>query len=100
MKVAVVNLKPGQSPISIAINEMSKRKLPTLVAFHDGDSLVGDEGCRDRCAAIFWAGGAEGVLSLINEHAGFQITGAGSTELYTMQNLRTDAMRNQLPTSP
>ncbi|KAJ8493595.1 hypothetical protein OPV22_015316 [Ensete ventricosum] len=42
MKVAVVNLKPGQSPISIAINEMSKWQLPALVAFHDGDSLVGE----------------------------------------------------------
>lgn len=43
MKVAVVNLKPGQSPISIAINEMSKRKSPALVAFHGGDRLVGEE---------------------------------------------------------
>ncbi|MFS7991189.1 putative Heat shock protein 70 family [Helianthus anomalus] len=34
IKVAVVNLKPGQSPISIAINEMSKRKSPALVTFH------------------------------------------------------------------
>ncbi|CAL9771069.1 unnamed protein product [Musa acuminata subsp. burmannicoides] len=43
MKVAVVNLKPGQSPISIAINEMSKRKSPALVAFHGGNRLVGEE---------------------------------------------------------
>ncbi|RWW57882.1 hypothetical protein BHE74_00035296 [Ensete ventricosum] len=43
MKVAVVNLKPGQSPISIAINEMSKRKSPVLVAFHGGNRLVGEE---------------------------------------------------------
>ncbi|PKA55138.1 Heat shock 70 kDa protein 17 [Apostasia shenzhenica] len=43
MKVAVVNLKPGQSPISIAINEMSKRKSPALVAFNSGNRLVGEE---------------------------------------------------------
>ncbi|KAJ0446576.1 putative Heat shock protein 70 family [Helianthus annuus] len=43
VKVAVVNLKPGQSPISIAINEMSKRKSPALVAFHANDRLIGEE---------------------------------------------------------
>ncbi|KAG8647426.1 hypothetical protein MANES_09G073400v8 [Manihot esculenta] len=43
MKVAVVNLKPGQSPISIAINEMSKRKSPALVAFQSGTRLLGEE---------------------------------------------------------
>jgi len=43
LKVAVVNLKPGQSPISVAINEMSKRKSPVLVSFHDGDRLLGEE---------------------------------------------------------
>ncbi|GAB2254479.1 hypothetical protein Droror1_Dr00022288 [Drosera rotundifolia] len=43
VKVAVVNLKPGQPPISIAINEMSKRKSPALVAFHSGDRLIGEE---------------------------------------------------------
>lgn len=43
MKVAVVNLKPGQSPISIAINEMSKRKSPSLVAFHSGSRFIGEE---------------------------------------------------------
>eukprot|EP00249_Psilotum_nudum_P022820 c28651_g1_i2 orf=645-3266(-) len=43
MKVAVVNLKAGQSPISIAINEMSKRKSPALVAFSNGNRLVGEE---------------------------------------------------------
>ncbi|XP_044499964.1 heat shock 70 kDa protein 17-like [Mangifera indica] len=43
VKVAVVNLKPGQSPISIAINEMSKRKSPALVSFHAGTRLLGEE---------------------------------------------------------
>ncbi|CAN4084564.1 unnamed protein product [Withania somnifera] len=42
-KVAVVNLKPGKPPISIAINEMSKRKTPSLVAFHSGSRLIGEE---------------------------------------------------------
>ncbi|KAM7499895.1 hypothetical protein LguiA_024309 [Lonicera macranthoides] len=43
LKVAVVNLKPGQAPISIAINEMSKRKSPALVAFQGGNRLIGEE---------------------------------------------------------
>ncbi|XP_022893323.1 heat shock 70 kDa protein 17 [Olea europaea var. sylvestris] len=43
LKVAVVNLKPGQAPISIAINEMSKRKTPSLVAFHANSRLIGEE---------------------------------------------------------
>lgn len=43
LKVAVVNLKPGQIPISIAINEMSKRKSPALVAFQAGNRLIGEE---------------------------------------------------------
>lgn len=43
LKVAVVNLKPGQSPISIAINEMSKRKSPGLVAFQSRSRLIGEE---------------------------------------------------------
>jgi hypoxia up-regulated 1 len=43
IKVAVVNLRPGQSPISIAINEMSKRKSPALVAFHSDARLLGEE---------------------------------------------------------
>uniref|UniRef100_A0A5B6YQH3 Heat shock 70 kDa protein 17 n=1 Tax=Davidia involucrata TaxID=16924 RepID=A0A5B6YQH3_DAVIN len=43
LKVAVVNLKPGQSPISIAINEMSKRKSPALVAFQGSNRLIGEE---------------------------------------------------------
>ncbi|XP_077248273.1 heat shock 70 kDa protein 17-like [Tasmannia lanceolata] len=43
MKVAVVNLKPGQTPISVAINEMSKRKSPALVAFEGGDRRVGEQ---------------------------------------------------------
>ncbi|MCL7024716.1 hypothetical protein MKW94_022437 [Papaver nudicaule] len=43
MKVAVVNLKPGHIPISIAINEMSKRKSPALVAFTNGDRLLAEE---------------------------------------------------------
>ncbi|GKV46100.1 hypothetical protein SLEP1_g53111 [Rubroshorea leprosula] len=43
LKVAVVNLKPGQSPISIVINEMSKCKSPALVAFQSGTQLLGEE---------------------------------------------------------
>ncbi|KAL3615316.1 hypothetical protein CASFOL_040977 [Castilleja foliolosa] len=43
MKVAVVNLKPGQPPISIAINEMSKRKSPCLISFHADSRLIGEE---------------------------------------------------------
>ncbi|XWS74632.1 hypothetical protein CRYUN_Cryun01aG0015000 [Craigia yunnanensis] len=43
LKVAVVNLKPGQSPITVAINEMSKRKSPALVAFQSETRLLGEE---------------------------------------------------------
>ncbi|KAL2558504.1 Heat shock 70 kDa protein 17 [Forsythia ovata] len=43
LKVAVVNLKPGQAPISITINEMSKRKTPSLVSFHSNSRLIGKE---------------------------------------------------------
>ncbi|XWS65414.1 hypothetical protein CRYUN_Cryun05aG0110800 [Craigia yunnanensis] len=43
IKVAVVNLKPGQSPITVAINEMSKRKSPALVAFQSETRLLGEE---------------------------------------------------------
>ncbi|KAL2558543.1 Heat shock 70 kDa protein 17 [Forsythia ovata] len=43
LKDAVVNLKPGQAPISITINEMSKRKTPSLVAFHSNSQLIGKE---------------------------------------------------------
>ena len=43
LKVAVVNLKPGQTPISIAINEMSKRKTPALVSFQSETRLLGEE---------------------------------------------------------
>ncbi|XP_073058165.1 heat shock 70 kDa protein 17-like [Primulina eburnea] len=43
LKVAVVNLKPGQAPISIAINEMSKRKTPNLISFHADTRLIGEE---------------------------------------------------------
>jgi hypoxia up-regulated 1 len=44
----VVNLRPGQSPISIsiAINEMLKRKSPALVAFHSDARLLGKEAAR------------------------------------------------------
>ncbi|XP_047970827.1 heat shock 70 kDa protein 17 [Salvia hispanica] len=43
LKVAVVNLKPGQAPISVAINEMSKRKTPSLISFHADSRLIGEE---------------------------------------------------------
>ncbi|KAI4365570.1 hypothetical protein MLD38_021544 [Melastoma candidum] len=43
LKVSVVNIKRGQSPITVAINEMSKRKTPALVAFQPGDRLIGEE---------------------------------------------------------
>ncbi|KAJ4770371.1 heat shock protein 70 [Rhynchospora pubera] len=43
LKVAVVNLKPGQAPISVAINEMSKRKSPSLAGIQSGQRLLGEE---------------------------------------------------------
>ncbi|KAI3435832.1 hypothetical protein D9Q98_001890 [Chlorella vulgaris] len=41
LKLSVV--KAGRIPISIVINEMSRRKTPALVAFVEGDRLVGEE---------------------------------------------------------
>eukprot|EP00850_Spirogloea_muscicola_P022840 SM000314S12184 [mRNA] locus=s314:20611:26618:+ [translate_table: standard] len=43
LKVAVVNPRPGQSPITIAINEISKRKSPALVAYVRGEALASEE---------------------------------------------------------
>ncbi|XP_042508213.1 heat shock 70 kDa protein 17-like [Macadamia integrifolia] len=43
MKVAVVNLKPGQSLISVANNEMLKQKSPALVTLIGGNRLLGEE---------------------------------------------------------
>lgn len=41
IKAALV--KPGRAPVSIVLNEMSKRKTPAQVAFVDGERLLGDE---------------------------------------------------------
>lgn len=41
LKVCLV--KPGRTPISIAVNEMSKRKSPALVGVVNGDRLLGEE---------------------------------------------------------
>ncbi|XP_002974987.2 heat shock 70 kDa protein 17 [Selaginella moellendorffii] len=43
MKVAVVDVKPGQSPIGVALNEMSKRKSSSVVAFSGGNRLLAEE---------------------------------------------------------
>lgn len=41
LKVSVV--APGRVPISIAINEMSRRKTPVLTGFVDGQRVLGEE---------------------------------------------------------
>eukprot|EP00198_Chlamydomonas_reinhardtii_P001208 XP_001690543.1 ER-located HSP110/SSE-like protein [Chlamydomonas reinhardtii] len=41
LKVCLV--KPGRTPISIAVNEMSKRKSPALVGVVNGERLLGEE---------------------------------------------------------
>lgn len=41
LKVCLV--KPGRTPISIVVNEMSKRKSPALVGLVDGDRVIGEE---------------------------------------------------------
>lgn len=41
--VKVCLVKPGRTPISIVVNEMSKRKAPALVGLVDGDRVVGEE---------------------------------------------------------
>ncbi|GBG65617.1 hypothetical protein CBR_g51500 [Chara braunii] len=70
LKVAVVNPKPGQSPISIVINEMSKRKSPALVAFSSGDRLLGEE------AAGLIARYPDRVYARLRDVAGKPVTAA------------------------
>lgn len=41
LKVSLI--KPGRTPISVAVNEMSKRKSPALVGVVNGERLVGEE---------------------------------------------------------
>ncbi|PNH08150.1 Heat shock protein 17 [Tetrabaena socialis] len=41
LKVCLV--KPGRTPISIAVNEMSRRKSPALVGIVNGERLLGEE---------------------------------------------------------
>lgn len=41
LKVSVV--KPGRTPISIVINEMSRRKTPALTGFINGERVMGEE---------------------------------------------------------
>lgn len=41
MKVSLI--KPGKTPISIVVNEMSKRKSPALVGVVKGERLLGEE---------------------------------------------------------
>lgn len=41
LKVSLI--KPGRTPISIVVNEMSKRKSPALVGFMNGERLLGEE---------------------------------------------------------
>lgn len=44
VKVSLV--RPGRAPVSIVLNEMSKRKSPAQVAFVDGDRLIGEEAAQ------------------------------------------------------
>ena len=41
IRVSVV--KPGRTPISVVVNEMSKRKTSAQVAFVDNERLLGEE---------------------------------------------------------
>ncbi len=41
LKVSLI--KPGRTPISIVVNEMSKRKTPALVGFANAERLLGEE---------------------------------------------------------
>lgn len=41
LKVCLV--KPGRTPISIVVNEMSRRKSPALVGIIDGERVLGEE---------------------------------------------------------
>jgi molecular chaperone DnaK (HSP70) len=39
----IVAVKSGKPMISVVTNEMSKRKAPTMVAFSNGERLLGEE---------------------------------------------------------
>ncbi|KAJ4978166.1 hypothetical protein NE237_008946 [Protea cynaroides] len=90
MKAAVVNVKPGQSLISIPINEMSKKKSRVLVAFQGGNRLLGEEAARiiarypDKAERKGLLQAAKlaviKVLLLINEHSGTALQ-YGKTDL-------------------
>ena len=84
MKVAVVNLKPGQAPISIAPNEMSKRKSPALVAFLRGDRLVSEQ------ASGILARYPERVFASLRDMVGKPV--AAVRELLKMQHLPYDVV--------
>ncbi|XP_076906177.1 heat shock 70 kDa protein 17-like [Bidens hawaiensis] len=92
IKVAVVNLKPGQPPISVAINEMSKRKSPALVAFHANDRLIGEE------AAGLVARYPDKVYSHVRELIGKPLTHALRflNSLYLPYNVVEDSSRNSV----
>ncbi|KAJ4977696.1 hypothetical protein NE237_008476 [Protea cynaroides] len=98
MKAAVVNVKPGQSLISIPINEMSKKKSRVLVAFQGGNRLLGEEAARiiarypDKAERKGLLQAAKlaviKVLLLINEHSGTALQNRGfkvSEELFDQE---------------
>lgn len=64
LKVSVVAPRKGQSPFEIAINEMSKRKSPALVAISNGERLLSEE------AAGITARYPDRVYSRIRDMAG------------------------------
>ena len=79
LKISIV--KPGKIPISIVINEMSKRKTTAAIAVVNGDRLVGEE------AAALSARYPEKVFGGFRDMLGKNIT--DSTLLEDLKRLKT-----------
>lgn len=79
LKVSIV--KPGRTPISIVLNEMSKRKTSSQVAFVNGDRLLGEE------AAVLQPRFPDRVFTSLRNFLGAQAGQPEVTQLLQAQHL-------------
>lgn len=102
LKVSVV--KPGKIPISIVVNELSKRKTPALVGHVDGQRVIGEE------AASLLARYPDKIFSRLRDLLGRPPSDPAIQSLfldhpgrpYTLEtaNNRSTSTALQIPTSP
>jgi len=79
LKISIV--KPGRTPISIVLNEMSKRKTSAQVAYVNGDRLLGEE------AAAVAARVPDLALGQLRDFLGVQAASPGVQSLLAEQHL-------------